>query len=87
MSKTNPHTGTHPSTEEQDRAAGGRKFRLVRGTNRRLINFEIRVIAVDSRLDELTIYLNMNSGGTPHSQEELSRVAAMIELERNSKGA
>lgn len=59
----------------------------ISGIRGHLVNFEIRVIAVDSRLDELTIYLNMNSGGTPHSQEELSRVAAMIELERNSKGA
>lgn len=48
--------------------------------------FRIRVIVAASRAEELQIYLNLNSGGTPHSREEIERVKSMLDDE-NKKGA
>lgn len=46
-------------------------------TARRLY-FDWYVYDLQSRDDILNLYVNLNSGGTPHSDEEIDRVRAMI---------
>ena len=44
--------------------------------------FEFRVCKVKTREEILQLYLNINAGGTPHAKEELDRVRAMLDKER-----
>lgn len=46
------------------------------------LSFRFRVCTLQTREEILTLYLNINAGGTPHSEEELNRVRAMLESER-----
>jgi hypothetical protein len=44
--------------------------------------FKFRVCKLESREEILQLYLNINAGGTPHTQDELDRVRALLEAER-----
>lgn len=43
--------------------------------------FEFRVCKLGTRAEILQLYLNINAGGTPHSQSELDRVRRLLEQE------
>lgn len=45
--------------------------------HRSMFRFRVAVHNFERKADLLTHYLDINSGGTPHSKEELDRVAAM----------
>jgi hypothetical protein len=45
--------------------------------------FRIRVCQLESREEILQLYLNINAGGTPHTQDELDRVRALLDAERS----
>lgn len=47
------------------------------------IKFNINCL--QTRKEVLQWYLDMNSGGTPHSTEEIERVKSLLDAERNSK--
>ncbi len=40
--------------------------------------FTLRVCSLSTRAEILQLYLNINAGGTPHTQEELDRVRALL---------
>jgi hypothetical protein len=44
--------------------------------------FRFSLCCLDSREEVLRLYLKLNAGGTPHSQQELVRVRALLEEER-----
>lgn len=44
--------------------------------------FEFQICKLDTREEILQLYLNINAGGTPHTQDELDRVRALLEKER-----
>lgn len=46
--------------------------------------FEFRVCKLETREEILQLYLNINAGGTPHTQSELDRVRALLEKERTT---
>jgi len=46
-------------------------------------SLHIKVVALKSRADELRLYLAINTKGTPHSEEELERVRALLREEEN----
>lgn len=48
-------------------------------------NFVWHVAAIESRAELIEWYLNFNSGGTVHSQEELDRVQALLEKEKKQQ--
>lgn len=48
-----------------------------------LLSFRINVNDLQTKKEVLKWYLEMNSGGTPHSKEELVRVEAMYKEEQN----
>jgi len=61
------------------RAEGYRWQDLGRSLTRSLAaSFEWRRVKLASRLDLCKLYLKLNSGGTPHTREELGRVEAMV---------
>lgn len=43
------------------------------------VDFRFRVCTVATRREILEMYLNINAGGTPHSQEELDRVRELFQ--------
>lgn len=47
--------------------------------NRTLFRFRFAVHNFESRADLLQHYLDLNAGGTPHTDEEIQRVALMLE--------
>lgn len=47
-----------------------------------LYTLKFRVIEVPNRAAALTLYLQFNGGGTPHSEAELLRVRALLDAER-----
>jgi len=46
------------------------------------MGFKWRVCSLNTREEILQLYLNINAGGTPHTQEELDRVRIMLARER-----
>lgn len=44
--------------------------------------FRFKVCRLQTRAEILQLYLNINAGGTPHTQEELDRVRAMLAKEK-----
>ena len=47
------------------------------------ISFRLHVNDLKTREDVLNWYLELNAGGTPHTQEELDRVRSMLSAERD----
>lgn len=45
------------------------------------LRFDICVVQVGSRAEQLALYLALNTAGTPHSAEEIARVQAMLDAE------
>lgn len=43
--------------------------------------FKVVVVRVTTRLEELNLYLSLNTAGTPHSSEEIDRVRALRDAE------
>ncbi len=52
----------------------------LRGT---VARFNFRVCSLSSREEILELYLNINAGGTPHTQEELRRVQELLKQEKS----
>lgn len=48
--------------------------------------FRVHINTLQTRAEVLRWYLEMNSGGTPHSQAEIDRVTAMWKAEAAKKG-
>lgn len=46
------------------------------------VGFRFHVAELDSKLEVLQWYLSINSGGTPHSEEDLERVRQLIAKEK-----
>lgn len=46
------------------------------------MGFKWRVCSLATRAEILQLYLNINAGGTPHTQEELDRVRIMLAKEK-----
>ena len=44
--------------------------------------FKFRVCVLPTRKEVLQLYLNINAGGTPHTEEELNLVHAMLQKEK-----
>lgn len=44
--------------------------------------FRFQVCCLETREEVLQLYLKINAGGTPHSQQELDRVRKLLEAER-----
>lgn len=67
---------------------GGYVASQIEGLERNLCrySFKIHINNLQSRRDVLKWYLEMNEGGTPHSQEELDRIRKMIS-ETKKEGA
>lgn len=42
------------------------------------VSFLFRICSLNTREDILRLYLNINSGGTPHTKEELDKVRALL---------
>ena len=45
--------------------------------------FRFQICCLETREEVLQLYLKINAGGTPHSDEELARVRRLLEDERN----
>jgi hypothetical protein len=45
------------------------------------VGFKWRVCTLTTRKELLQLYLNINAGGTPHTEEELNKVRKMLEAE------
>lgn len=60
----------------------GCRFSTFRG-NPRLMQFRFkwRVIECKTRADILRTYLNLNGGGTPHTEEDLAKVRSLLACE------
>jgi hypothetical protein len=43
-----------------------------------LLTFKFRVCSLETREEILQLYLNINAGGTPHTQDELDRVRVLL---------
>ncbi|MFA5186529.1 MAG: hypothetical protein WC551_08655 [Patescibacteria group bacterium] len=52
----------------------GEKFEGTTGS----VDFILHIAALDNQADVLRWYINFNSGGTPHSPEEIDRVRKML---------
>jgi hypothetical protein len=62
-----------------DLPAFGHTYPEWTGTIRMVVTgFKFRVCALPTQEEVLQLYLNINAGGTPHTQEELDRVRAML---------
>ena len=61
--------------------AFGRKFSEFEGRLNHTHNFRFRVTELQTRAEILRLYLNINAGGTPHTDEELDRVRALLAAE------
>lgn len=46
--------------------------------------FRFHICCLETREEVLSLYLKINAGGTPHSQQELDRVRKLLEKERES---
>lgn len=46
------------------------------------LGFKWRICGLTTRAEILQLYLNINAGGTPHTQEELDRVRIMLAKEK-----
>lgn len=46
--------------------------------------FTWQVCTLNTREEILQLYLNINAGGTPHTKDELDKVRAMLEQEKNA---
>lgn len=58
---------------------GGHKRSEITGNARIFMNrIRWRVVSLKTRDDVLDFYLSINSGGTPHTAEEITRVRAMV---------
>lgn len=70
-----------------DIKAFGRTITQFRDTpfDARCYTFRIALHAFTSRAELLQYYLDLNSGGTPHSPEELARVQSLLEAQRKPK--
>ena len=51
-----------------------------------LVSFRVHVNTLQTKAEVLRWYVEMNSGGTPHTQAEIDRVKAMWEAETAKKG-
>lgn len=47
------------------------------------IGFKFRICGLTSQAEILELYLNINAGGTPHTDEELNRVRALLAAEES----
>lgn len=64
-------------------AAFGRRFDEFEGRFPTMeYRFRVHVCCLETREEVLQLYLKINAGGTPHSQQELDRVRALLEAER-----
>ena len=61
--------------------AFGHTFKQFDGLLRGLANdrFQVHMLNIENKKDLLKVYLDFNSGGTPHNPKELDRVAKMIQ--------
>jgi hypothetical protein len=50
------------------------------------VGLKFRVCEVATRVEVLELYLNINAGGTPHTEEELDRVRELLIKEREKSG-
>lgn len=51
-----------------------------------LHGFKFRITQLKTRREILELYLNINAGGTPHTDEELNRVRELLRLENEKSG-
>lgn len=58
--------------------AFGRRFAEWTGPLRHYAGFKWRIFELPTRADVLRYYLDMNAGGTPHSEAEINRVRALL---------
>ena len=57
---------------------GFRWSQFAPSTRRLTLRFQWRVVTVPTAADILRLYLRINSAGTPHSEDELNKVRAML---------
>lgn len=50
---------------------------------RHILGFKWRICGLETRAEILQLYLNINAGGTPHTQAELDRVRIMLAKEKS----
>jgi hypothetical protein len=62
--------------------AFGHLFTEFTGKMRMYVGFKWRIFELPTREDVLQYYLDMNAGGTPHSEAEIERVRALLQQER-----
>jgi hypothetical protein len=61
---------------------GGYSFSQMTGHMRgHKAGFKFRVCSLRTRAEVLQLYLNINAGGTPHTQKELNKVRALLKKE------
>lgn len=60
----------------------GHKFSEYSGHLRIFHSFKWRICTLETREEVLQLYLNINAGGTPHTQQELAKVRKMLAAER-----
>jgi uncharacterized protein with ParB-like and HNH nuclease domain len=60
---------------------GGHTYSQIGGVDRilRRVHLKIYINTLKTRAEVLEWYLELNAGGTPHTQEELDRVAELLE--------
>ena len=63
----------------------GRTLSQWSGRLRYMAGFKFHVVALHTRAELLQLYLNINAGGTPHTDIELNRVRAMLAKEMGTK--
>lgn len=56
---------------------GGSLFKDFEG--RCMLDFHFNMLVIKSKRELLKVYLDFNSGGTPHNPDELKRIEAMIQ--------
>jgi hypothetical protein len=61
----------------------GYRASQIKGWTGMSYTLEIQIVTLPTMADEIRLYLMINSGGTPHSSEELERVRAMLTCETN----
>jgi len=60
----------------------GHRFSEYTGHLRVFHSFKWKICTLETREEVLQLYLNINAGGTPHTQAELDRVWAMLKAVR-----
>jgi len=49
------------------------------------VGFNFQICRIETREEILRLYLNINAGGTPHTQEELDRVRQLLQKTQTAK--